>query len=102
MKLEELVQSLSALGSETRLRAIAELTDGPLHVSELARRVGISRPLLYMHLAKLEECGIVKGDLKLSKAGQTIKEYELVNFSLIINIETIDEAIHQSLTIESD
>ena len=41
------------------MRVIAELRSGRVHVSELARRLGMSRPLLYMHLGNLEKAGIV-------------------------------------------
>ena len=46
---------LTAVGNRLRLRVIAELAEGRVHVSELARRLGISRPLLYMHLDRLEK-----------------------------------------------
>jgi transposase-like protein len=48
-----LSQRLAAFASPQRMRIIAELMTGQTHVSELARRVGMSRALLYMHLTKL-------------------------------------------------
>jgi predicted ArsR family transcriptional regulator len=40
------------------LRIVAALTkDGRNYVSQLARELGISRPLLHLHLQKLEEAG---------------------------------------------
>ncbi|HMH93097.1 MAG TPA: winged helix-turn-helix domain-containing protein, partial [Streptosporangiaceae bacterium] len=45
------------------MRVVAELTGGRVHVSELARRLGMSRPLLYMHLDRLEKAGLVTGQL---------------------------------------
>ncbi len=50
---EQLVAMLTAIAHPLRLRIIAELADGRVHVSELARRLGMSRPLLYMHLDRL-------------------------------------------------
>ncbi|TKW67170.1 MAG: winged helix-turn-helix transcriptional regulator, partial [Cutibacterium acnes] len=50
MDAARLAQMLSALGSEPRLRIIASLETDSTHVSELARRLGMSRPLLYQHL----------------------------------------------------
>ena len=64
---------LSALGHSQRLRIIAELASGRVYVSELARRLGISRPLLYMHIEKLEKAGIVTGKLELSEDGKDRK-----------------------------
>ena len=58
---EELVAMLTAIAHPLRLRIIAELAGGRVHVSELARRLGMSRPLLYMHLDRLEKAGLVTG-----------------------------------------
>ena len=63
---EELLTMLTAVANALRLRVIAELAEGRVHVSELARRLGISRPLLYMHLDRLEKVGLVSGQLELS------------------------------------
>jgi DNA-binding transcriptional ArsR family regulator len=55
-----LLPVLEALANPHRLRIIAVLkTDGRNYVSQLARDVGISRPLLHLHLAKLEAAGLV-------------------------------------------
>ena len=43
------------------MRIIAALTDGRTYVSELARRLEMNRPLLYMHLQRLEAAGLVSG-----------------------------------------
>lgn len=84
-----LAASLAALGSEPRLKILAELSAGPLHVSELARRVSMSRQLLYLHLAKLEEAGFVSGAVDIADDGKTLKLYSLNDFDLAINIAGI-------------
>ena len=61
------------MANPQRLRIVAELSDGRVHVSELARRLGMSRPLLYMHLDKLEKAGLVAGRLELSVDGKAMK-----------------------------
>jgi DNA-binding transcriptional ArsR family regulator len=76
-----------------RLRVIAELSGGRVHVSELARRLGISRPLLYMHLDRLEKAGIVTGHLELSEDGKAMKYFELAPFELRLNAGVITEAL---------
>ena len=81
------------MASPLRLRVIAELADGRVHVSELARRLGISRPLLYMHLDRLEKAGIVTGHLELSEDGKAMKYFELVPFELRLTAEVITEAV---------
>ncbi|HTW05174.1 MAG TPA: winged helix-turn-helix domain-containing protein [Streptosporangiaceae bacterium] len=85
-----------------RLRVIAELTDGRVHVSELARRLGISRPLLYMHLDRLEKAGIVTGHLELSEDGKAMKYFELVPFELRLTPQIVTEALQASTPKESD
>jgi predicted transcriptional regulator len=75
------------------MRVIAELAHGRVHVSELARRLGMSRPLLYMHLNKLEQAGLVTGQLELSEGGKAMKYYELVPFELRVTAGTVVSAL---------
>ncbi|MGH3158563.1 MAG: ArsR/SmtB family transcription factor [Streptosporangiaceae bacterium] len=84
---------LTAVANPHRLRVIAELGSGRVHVSELARRLGMSRPLLYMHLDKLEKAGLVTGQLELSEDGKAMKYFELAPFELRLTAETIIEAV---------
>jgi DNA-binding transcriptional ArsR family regulator len=79
-----------------RLRVIAELAQGRVHVSELARRLGISRPLLYMHLDRLEKAGIVTGHLELSEDGKAMKYFELAPFEVRLNAEIVTAALRAS------
>jgi DNA-binding transcriptional ArsR family regulator len=89
---EELLAKLAALASPHRLRIVAELKRGRNYVSELARVVGLSRPLLQMHLTKLEAAGLVSSRLELSSDGKAMKFYELEPFVLTLTPETIAEA----------
>jgi DNA-binding transcriptional ArsR family regulator len=84
---------LTAVANPHRMRVIAELGGGRVHVSELARRLGMSRPLLYMHLDKLEKAGLVNGQLELSEDGKAMKYFELAPFELRLTAETIIEAL---------
>lgn len=84
------------MANPLRLRVIAELAEGRVHVSELARRLGISRPLLYMHLDRLEKAGIVTGHLELSEDGKAMKYFELAPFELRLDAEIITEAVQAS------
>jgi DNA-binding transcriptional ArsR family regulator len=79
-----------------RLRIVAELSDGRIHVSELARRLGISRPLLYMHLDRLEKAGLITGQLELSEDGKAMKYFALAPFELCLTAEVITEAVRAS------
>ncbi|MER7025659.1 MULTISPECIES: ArsR/SmtB family transcription factor [Streptomyces] len=93
MTSEELLAVLAAVGHAQRLRILTELSGGRLYVSELARRLGISRPLLYMHLERLEKAGLVTGNLELSDDGKALKYFELAPFDLRVNIDTILAAV---------
>jgi DNA-binding transcriptional ArsR family regulator len=99
---EELLTKLTAVANPLRLRVIAELSEGRVHVSELARRLGISRPLLYMHLDRLEKAGMVTGHLELSEDGKAMKYFELVPFELRLTAQVITEALQASTPEESD
>lgn len=88
-----LSRRLAAIASPQRMRIIAELMIGETHVSELARRVGMSRALLYMHLTRLEEAGFVHGRLTLSEDGKALKLFELSDFSITITPGSIAAAL---------
>ena len=51
-KYEDYVSVLDALSHPARIKIIGILAEGRQYVSELARLVNVSRPLLYMHLKK--------------------------------------------------
>jgi len=92
----ELLAVLTAVANPQRMRVVAELSDGRVHVSELARRLGISRPLLYMHLDRLEKAGLVTGHLELSTDGKAMKYFELAPFELRLTAATITDAVRAS------
>ncbi|TJZ54307.1 winged helix-turn-helix transcriptional regulator [Streptomyces piniterrae] len=95
MTSEDLLTHLAAFGHRQRLRALAELADGRMQISELARRLEMSRPLLYMHLKRLEKAGLVTGHLELAREGRTLKYFELAPFDIHLNITTITGAVAQ-------
>jgi DNA-binding transcriptional ArsR family regulator len=88
-----LLAVLTAVANPQRMRVVAELTHGRVHVSELARRLGMSRPLLYMHLDRLEKAGLVVGRLELSGDGKAMKYFELAPFDIRLTPEAITEAV---------
>jgi DNA-binding transcriptional ArsR family regulator len=90
---DELLAMLTAVAHPLRLRIVAELAGGRVHVSELARRLDMSRPLLYMHLDRLEKAGMVTGQLELSEDGKAMKYYQLAPFELRITAEAIVAAV---------
>jgi DNA-binding transcriptional ArsR family regulator len=91
-----LLAILTAVANVQRMRVVAELSGGRVHVSELARRLGMSRPLLYMHLDRLEKAGLVTGQLELSGDGKAMKYYALAPFDIQVTAQTITEAVRQA------
>lgn len=77
---DELLKILGALGNPHRMRIVAALVGGRNYVSRLAREIGISRPLLHMHLQRLEAAGLVVGTLELSDDGKAMKFFEVAPF----------------------
>ena len=98
----ELLALLGAVGHAQRLRVLVALQDGRVHVSELARRLGLSRPLLYMHLDRLEKAGLVAGELELSDEGRAMKYFELVPFDLHLTIDVIAAAVRAGFDDDPD
>ena len=91
---DELLATLTAIAHPLRLRIISELAGGRVHVSELARRLDMSRPLLYMHLDRLEKAGLVTGQLELSDDGKAMKYFELVPFEVRVTADVVTRALH--------
>jgi DNA-binding transcriptional ArsR family regulator len=98
---DQLLAMLTALASPPRLRIVAALkADGRNYVSQLAREVGISRPLLHLHLQKLEEAGLVTSKLELSGDGKALNYFEVTDFVFELTPSAIVEAA-RSLTATS-
>jgi predicted transcriptional regulator len=72
---------------------IDALAGGRVHVSELARRLGLSRPLLYLHLERLERAGLVTGRLELAEGGRAMKYYKLTDFDVHITVDAVRKAL---------
>lgn len=90
---DEMLRMLSALANPHRLRIIAVLSSGRQYVSQLAREIGLSRPLVHMHLRRLESAGLVAGTLELSDEGKAMKYFEVTPFALHLTPERIAEAV---------
>ena len=62
------------------------------YVSHLAREIGISRPLLHMHLQRLEAAGLIVGSLELSDDGKAMKYFAVTDFNLHLTATLFAEA----------
>jgi DNA-binding transcriptional ArsR family regulator len=89
---DDLVEMLAALANPIRLRIVAKLAGGRDYVSHLAREIGVSRPLLHMHLRRLEAVGLIVGNLELSEDGKAMKFYEVADFDLHLTASALAEA----------
>ncbi len=88
-----LLKTLEALSNPYQMKIIGILHQERQYVSQLARTLWISRPLLYLHLQKLEEH-------EISESGKVMKYYELNPFSITIDAKLISEAAN-TLTLKN-
>src|SRR3979490_1587625 len=96
---DQLLAMLAALANPHRLRIIAALTSGGRnYVSQLAREIGISRPLLHLHLQKLEEAALVTSQLELSRDGKALNYFEVNDFGFELTPAAIAEAANSLTT----
>src|SRR5882757_7574008 len=99
---DQLLSILAALANPQRLRIIAALQSGGRnYVSQLARELGISRPLLHLHLQRLEEAGLVASKLELSQDGKALNYFEVRSFDFELTPAAIAKAA-QSLTAKTE
>jgi DNA-binding transcriptional ArsR family regulator len=101
VKGDQFLAVLAALASPPRLRIVAALkAGGRNYVSQLAREVGISRPLLHLHLQKLEQAGLVTSKLELSEEGKALNYFEIADFAYELTPASIAAAV-RTLTATS-
>ncbi|GAB2573828.1 winged helix-turn-helix domain-containing protein [Streptomyces capparidis] len=89
---DDLLKVMAALGNPHRLRIVAALVEGRNYVSRLAREIGLSRPLLHMHLQRLEAAGLIVGTLELSEGGKAMKFYEVAPFVVQLTPQSVAQA----------
>jgi predicted transcriptional regulator len=89
---DDLIQKLAALANPIRLRIVAKLAGGRDYVSHLARELGVSRPLMHLHLQRLEAAGLIVGSLELSEDGKAMKYYDVADFDLHLSPSALAEA----------
>lgn len=96
MDKQKLAEMLNALGNEHSLAIMAVLADGERYASELAKEVGISRPLMYLHLKKLENAGLVESEIRhFDEPPYTKKFYKAKHFELTLSLGIIKEIVRR-------
>ena len=99
---DHLLEILAALANPHRLRVLAALrTQGRSYVSQLAREIGISRPLLHLHLRKLEDAGLVTSRMELSKDGKALNFFEIAPFDVSLTPTSVAKAVETLSSIQS-
>lgn len=99
LKEEEALKFFDALSHPIRIRILKVLLEGERYISELAKELGISRPLLYMHLSKLEKAGIITTYIKYFDKPPYVRKFvkaktikvELILPELIVKMIIEDE-----------
>jgi DNA-binding transcriptional ArsR family regulator len=90
---DQLLEMLAALANPHRLRILEALqANGRTYVSQLAREIGISRPLLHLHLRKLEAAGLVTSQLELSDDGKSLNFFQVAPFEIALTPSAIADA----------
>ncbi len=99
---DQLLATLAALANPHRMRVVAALASGGRnYVSRLAREIGISRPLLHLHLQKLEDAGLVTSELELSQDGKALNYFEVTEFVFHLTPAAVADAA-QTLTAKPE
>jgi predicted transcriptional regulator len=68
------------------------LAEGRNYVSQLARELGMGRPLLHMHLQRLEAAGLVESTLEVSADGKAMRYFAVAPFKVTLTPATIAAA----------
>jgi DNA-binding transcriptional ArsR family regulator len=85
----DIASVLAVLANPVRLRILEALAGRRESVSELARRLDIGRPLLHMHLRRLEAVGLVHSAMEISPQGKAMRFYEVAPFDIHLTPATL-------------
>jgi ArsR family transcriptional regulator len=89
---EELAAKLNALGHPTRLSIVKALAEGEQYLSEIAKKVGVSRALAKVHLKKLREAGLVETRVvTLEDEARALRYYKLRDFRIHLSPDEMKE-----------
>ena len=89
-----------ALSHPMRIKVVGILSEKRRYVSELAKIMNMSRPLLYMHLKKLEEAAIITGSYEISETGKSMKYYEIKSFDIHLTAELLT-SLSTTISVET-
>lgn len=99
---DRLLTVLSALANPHRLRIVAALHEGSTYVSQLARDLEMSRPLVHMHLKKLADAGLVQGETTIADDGKAHRYFVVTDFAWLVDPVSIADAAATLTTKETE
>lgn len=68
--------------------------EGRQYVSQLARTLQLSRPLVQVHLKKLEAAGVVASHMEVTRDGKALNFYEITAFCYELSPQSLATAAH--------
>lgn len=90
--IQKIVDVGEAIRHPLRLKIIYLLSQREWYVYELAKKLNVSRQVLYLHLKRLEKAGFVEGDLRLEANDMRAKNfYRLKEFKVDLAIDDIND-----------
>jgi ArsR family transcriptional regulator len=93
-KLNQLAETLDALGHPLRLKILALLADGELYLNEIANKTNINRALAKVHLKKLERAGLVKSRVELLEGeAKALRYYKIQDFEIHVSPQRLKEEV---------
>lgn len=85
--MKEWVRLLRTLANPIRLRMLALIAVRPRHAYELSKLLGLSYPLVHMHLRALEKAGLIEG--AYVEEARVKRVYQLKDFRLVLDGESL-------------
>ena len=98
MTLRQLVEVLKVLANPLRLKIIAYLSERPMYISEIAKKLRIAPPIAFLHLSALERAGIVESRYELvtdNGRPRVRRYYMLRDFKIILTPEIIKKVFER-------
>ena len=95
-EIKELAEKLKALAHWLRLRIVTLLAreEEDMYLTEIAKRLDISRALAKIHLIKLERAGIVKSRVVLVEGeARALRYYKLQDFDIHVSPEILQKEV---------
>ncbi|RLE64703.1 MAG: ArsR family transcriptional regulator [Thermoprotei archaeon] len=96
--LKKLMEVLSLLANEHRLKIIAMLAEKPMYISEIQRKLKVSYALTHLYMSSLEKMGLVESSYEtvIGERPHVRKYYKLRPFKLVVSSDLIKKLVEES------